>query len=319
MQDRFGRKIEYLRVSVTQNCNLKCIYCTPSGDQPQGGSCASLSPVEFERLVRPMAELGIRKVRITGGEPLTRRDICEIISRIAGIPGIKDLSMTTNGIGLYELADDLKAAGLMRLNISLDSLDAGRFAHITGGGKLESVVKGIEKAVSIGLAPVKLNTVLIKGVNDQEVGVFMELAKDSPLDIRFIELMPIGRYGEDNTDKILYHRDILAAHPELEPCMDREEGQPARYYRIHGYQGRIGFISPMSHKFCDRCNRIRLTCDGKLKPCLGDNGEINVVELLRNHPEKLHDFLQDIIYNKPEGHTFEESFRSLRPMQGIGG
>lgn len=319
MQDRYGRKIEYLRVSVTQNCNLKCIYCTPSGGHAHEECCASLSPVEFERLIRPMAALGIRKVRLTGGEPLTRRDICDIVTRIARIPGIEDLSMTTNGIGLYEMADDLKAAGLMRLNISLDSLDAARFTHITGGGKLEHVLKGIDKAISIGLAPIKLNVVLIKGINDLEIDALMGLTQNSPLDVRFIELMPIGRFGEDNSDKVISLIDVLAAHPGLEPCQDCEESQPARYYRIPGYQGRIGFISPMSHKFCHCCNRVRLTCDGKLKPCLGDNGEVSVVEILRHQPERLQEVLTSIIYNKPEGHNFDRDFRSLRPMQGIGG
>lgn len=318
MRDRFGREIEYLRISITQNCNLKCLYCSPDGSGAQ--KCIDkLSPDDFETIVRSMVKAGIRNVRITGGEPLTRSDVCEIIERISKIKGIEDISMTTNGINLDRMAEKLKAAGLKRLNISLDSLKKDRFEYITGGGKLDDTLKGIQKALSLGLNPIKINTVLIKGVNDDEIDDFIKLTKDSPLEVRFIELMPIGRFGEQNSDKIVYNSDIINARPELVFCEDNLRGAPANYYRIEGYKGKIGFISPMSHKFCSSCNRIRLTCDGKIKPCLGNNGEVDVTAVLKKNPEGLDEFIQKVIYEKPAGHNFESNFSSIRNMSMIGG
>lgn len=319
MQDKYGRKIEYLRLSVTQNCNLKCIYCMPDDKGKETCNCESLTPDEIEKVVSVLASLGIKKVRITGGEPLLRPDICEIIKRVAGIGGIEDISLTTNGIRLAALAGDLKAAGLMRVNISLDSLKPEVFKKITGGGRVEDVLDGIQKALDVGLRPVKTNTVLIKGINDNEIDDFILLAKEQPVDVRFIELMPIGRFGEENTGRIIPSSDIIAAHPELEYLGSDSSGQPARYYGIEGYKGRIGFISPMSHKFCNDCNRIRLTCDGKLKLCLGNNGECDLVGLLHDSPEKLAEALKKAIYEKPAGHNFKKGFASEKGMNQIGG
>lgn len=319
MKDRFGRIIEYLRISVTQNCNLKCIYCSPGESSCAQKCSANLRPEEFEKIVGSMAKVGIRKVRITGGEPLTRTDVCEIIGRISKIRGIQDISMTTNGIQLDRMADKLKSAGLKRLNISLDSLDEDRFKHITGGGRLKDTLNGIEKALALGLNPVKINTVLIKGVNDDEIDDFIQLTRDRPLEVRFIELMPIGRFGEQNSDKIVYNSDIIRARPELIFSEDSLGGQPARYYSIAGYKGEIGFISPVSHKFCNSCNRIRLTCDGKIKPCLGNNGEVDITEVLRQNPDRLDALIKKIIYEKPEGHNFGSNFSSVRNMSMIGG
>lgn len=319
MKDRFGREIEYLRISVTQNCNLKCIYCSPGENNCVQKCPVPLRPEEFEKIVRSMAKVGIRKVRITGGEPLTRTDVCEIIERISKIQGIEDISMTTNGINLDRMAEKLKSAGLKRLNISLDSLKKDRFEYITSGGRLESALKGIEKAMAVGLNPVKINTVLIKGVNDDEIDNFIQMTKDKPLEVRFIELMPIGRFGEQNSDKIVRNSEIINARPELVFCEDSVDGQPARYYRIEGYKGKIGFISPISHKFCSSCNRIRLTCDGKIRPCLGSNGEVDVAQVLRKDPDKLDAFIEKIIYEKPEGHNFGRDFSSTKSMNMIGG
>lgn len=333
MRDRLGREIEYLRVSVTQNCNLKCIYCNPgdtkddSGDikVPGNDTCSkgcssALTPSEFEAIVKPMADLGVKYVRITGGEPLIRPDICEIIERIAHIKGIEDISMTTNGINLDRMVEQLKKAGLKRLNISLDSLQKDKFKYITGGGNLESTLNGIEKAISIGLMPIKTNTVLIKGVNDDEIEDFIALAKDKPIEVRFIELMPIGKFGEENADKIINSSEIIDSHPEFVLCEDNNPSKPAQCYRIEGYKGKIGFISAMSHKFCDKCNRVRLTCDGKIKLCLGNNAEVDVIEVLRNNPENLDEFIEKVIYEKPEGHNFGKgSFSSVRNMSRIGG
>lgn len=325
MKDRLGREIEYLRVSVTQNCNLKCIYCRPEDDEPEASaksgypcSCpATLTSSEFSMIVKVFAGLGIRKVRITGGEPLTRPDILDIVERIAAIPGIEDLSMTTNGISLGKTADKLKKAGLMRLNISLDSLKEDRFHNITGG-RLEDTLSGIQKALDIGF-PVRINTVLIKGINDDEVNDFILLTKDKPVDVRFIELMPIGKFGEEHSEKIVYNNDIINTHPKLLPCDTGVESLPARYYCTAGYRGRVGFISPVSHKFCSDCNRIRLTCDGKIKPCLGSNGEVDILSVLRDSPDKLEDFIRKAVYEKPEGHNFNKDFVSSRSMNKIGG
>jgi cyclic pyranopterin phosphate synthase len=319
MLDQFGRKIEYLRISVTQKCNLRCLYCRPRDGRESPECINSLTPDEYGIIVKAMAGLGISKVRFTGGEPLMRGDICEIISRVSKIDGINDISLTTNGIRLSQMAEELKKAGLQRINISLDSLKKERFEYITGGGKLEDVKKGIQKALNAGFKPVKINTVTIKGMNDDEIDDFISLARDVPLEVRFIELMPIGDFGENNTDRIVYNSDIINERKQLRYCEDTLEGSPARYYSIEGFKGKIGFISPMSHKFCNSCNRIRLTCDGKLKPCLGNNGEADLTDVLRNQPEKLSEFIQKIIYEKPAGHHFESGFSSARNMSGIGG
>jgi GTP 3',8-cyclase len=321
MKDKFGREIEYLRISITQNCNLKCIYCasSSSGQKPASECDTGLTPLEIRTVTGAMAGLGIKKVRITGGEPLMRADIGEIIRGISGIKGIEDISVTTNGVYLNEMAKELKKAGLKRINISLDSLREERFRFITGGGSLRMVLDGIGKALEYGMIPVKINTVLVKGINDDEIDDFIRLAKERPVEVRFIELMPIGRFGEQNGEKIVFNQDIISSHPELVKCEDQAKSGVAKYYKVDGYQGKIGFISPISHKFCHCCNRIRLTCDGRIKPCLGDNGEVSVLDVLRNNPSKLGEFIERVIYEKPAGHNFDDGYRSERTMNTIGG
>lgn len=320
MLDRFQRQIKYLRISITEQCNLKCIYCSPGeNDQCIDDNTKYLTPEQIEQIVRSMAKVGISKVRITGGEPLIRKDVCEIIERIASIPSIEDISLTTNGVKLDKMAVGLKAAGLHRLNVSLDSLKEDKFTYITGGGKLKNTLEGIEKSLELGLNPVKINTVLVRGINDDEIESFIELTKERPLEVRFIELMPIGKYGQENADNIIPNEEIIKAHPEFVFDRKSNQGQPATYYTIDGYQGKIGFISPMSHQFCSTCNRIRLTSDGKIKPCLGNNGEIDLIETIQNNPEKLDELIQQAIYNKPKGHNFGEDFSSVRNMNRIGG
>ena len=319
MQDRYGRTIEYLRLSVTDSCNLNCMYCTPGSGGHGDADCMRMSPDEMGRVVGILAGLGIRKVRITGGEPLLREDICDIVEKIAARPEIRDISLTTNAIRLGPLAGKLKASGLRRVNISLDSLNPERFTRMTGGGNLEDTLEGVLRALEAGLTPVKINTVLIKGINDEEVDDFIRLTGRYPLDVRFIELMPVGRFGEMNRDRIVPNDSIIAARPFLIPCGDDEPGQPARYYRIEGHPGWVGFISPVSHKFCHCCNRIRLTCDGKIRPCLGNNGEADILEVLRHRPEDLGNLIFDIIFDKPAGHDFQNGFSSTRGMGAIGG
>ena len=319
MLDRYGRNIDYLRISVTQDCNLRCIYCaTPvlDGYTPKLSNNQYLSADEIGRLTRTMARLGIRKIRLTGGEPLLRRDSAAIIKNIAAIPEITDLALTTNAIGLDEQAKELKNAGLKRVNISMDSLDSGKFAFITGGGELGKVLKGIKTAVDVGLMPVKINIVVMKGINDDEIDRFIELARENPVDIRFIELMPLNIFGR--SDRVVYNSDILKTRPQLTEII-ADKSETAKYYTIAGYAGRIGFISPISHRFCNYCNRIRLTGDGKLKPCLGENTEIDMATVLRNNPEKLEWFIKKAIRHKPAGYQFGESFVSKRGMAAIGG
>ena len=319
MIDQFGRRIEYLRLSVTENCNMKCIYCNPDGMLCAPVDTHQMSVEEIVKTVRAMVRVGIRKVRITGGEPTVRPDLIEIVQRIAALPGIEDLSMTTNGLRLSAMADDLKKAGLHRLNISLDALDPKKFEEITGGGKLETVLAGIDHALAIGLQPIKINTVLIRGINDDEIDGLIHLAKDRPIDIRFIELMPIGQYGESNRDRILTSDEVLAKHPQLKPLLRDEAGAPATYYQIEGFRGRIGFISPISHEFCDDCNRIRVTADGKIRPCLGHNGEVDIKPFFALNEDAFDAAIADHIFRKPRGHNFNTEFNSKRNMNRIGG
>ena len=319
MLDRYGRKIEYLRISVTQNCNLKCVYCNPDGSLGKENQEKNLSPGEIESITRAMTKVGIRKVRITGGEPLVRRDICEIISRISSIPKIEDISMTTNGINLLGMAEDLKKAGLQRLNISLDSLKEDKFRQITGGGDLKKTLDGIDRALELGMTPVKLNTVLIKGVNDDEIDDIIELARNRPIEVRFIELMPMGCFGEKNAGKIISNDVIIAARPQLEFLKRNDKAAPAVYYGIAGFAGKIGFISPMTHQFCSDCNRVRLTSDGRIRLCLGNNEEVDIRKALDLKQQDLGEIMRQIVYNKPMGHHFKEPFSSSRRMQMIGG
>ncbi|WP_373483644.1 GTP 3',8-cyclase MoaA [Acetobacterium sp.] len=319
MLDQYGRKIEYMRISVTQKCNLKCIYCDPDGENCKGSEDDSLTPRELEKITRSMVNAGIRKIRITGGEPLLRRDICEIISRIAKIDGIEDICMTTNGIHLLKMAGDLKAAGLRRINISLDSLKPEKFKFITGGGDLKRTMDGIDRTLELGMTPVKINTVLIKGINDDEIDDLIELTRNRPIEVRFIELMPMGSFGADNRDKIIHNDDLIAARPGLQYQARTDKGSPAIYYQMDGYNGKIGFISPMSHQFCADCNRIRLTSDGKIRPCLGNNGEVNIRQALNLKPEDFNQIVSQIIRDKPRGHHFDKDFKSTRAMHMIGG
>ncbi len=322
MLDGYGREINYLRISVTQNCNLNCIYCSPAEpgvhNLPPSSCREYLTPNEIGFITGTMAGLGLKKVRITGGEPLLRPDLTEIIAKIAEIKSISEIAMTTNGLHLAEMAEPLKEAGLKRVNISIDSLNSDKFSEITGGGNLKRVLNGLEAAIKTGLSPVKINVVLIKGVNDGEIDDFIGLTKEYPIDIRFIELMPLGSFSTEYFNRIIYSAEIIGVRPRLQKISDNGK-QVAEYYQIFGYKGRIGFISPMSHKFCGTCNRVRITCDGKLKLCLGNNNEINILPVLRNEPAKLSGFLQKTILKKPFEHHLDCGFVSNRTMAAIGG
>ncbi|HOR78185.1 MAG TPA: GTP 3',8-cyclase MoaA, partial [Anaerolineaceae bacterium] len=269
------------------------------------------------RIVRACMQLGIQKVRLTGGEPLLRKDILEIVERIAQLEGLQDLSMTTNAQMLPGKAQLLKQAGLRRLNISLDSLKPEVFHELTGGD-IQPVLQGMEEAVEAGLLPLKLNIVLVRGINDAEIDDFIALTRENPIDVRFIELMPIGDHGE-NADRRISNQDVLAAHPYLQPMPVRYPGQPSVDYQVPGYRGRVGFISPISHQFCADCNRIRVMSDGTLRPCLGVDREISLTSALAQDDEALREAIQNAIFRKPAAHRFESCTFAERNMSRIGG
>lgn len=319
MRDGHGRNINYLRISVTDRCNLRCIYCMPE----QGVKILHRDDIlRFEdilKIVKAGASLGINKIRYTGGEPLVMKDIDNLIYETSKIQQIKDIAITTNGILLSDIAEKLKKAGLKRVNISLDTLDKEKFRSITRIGNIDKVFDSIYKCLSIGLKPVKVNTVLMRDFNDTEFDDFISFIREVPVEVRFIELMPIGEGIKIYEKRKLNFMDILKLHPELKPIQN-EKNSTAQLYSIEGAKGKIGFISPVSCKFCADCNRIRLTSTGYIKPCLHSKEEINLREYL-NDKEKLTAALKSAILNKPiEHHLDEESTsRSEKMMYQIGG
>jgi len=319
MKDSYERNINYLRVSVTDRCNLRCIYCMPT----QRSVCKShedtLSLEEIFKIVKIAESLGINKVRYTGGEPLVMKDIDKLIYEISKLSGINDISITTNGILLSDMASDLKKAGLKRVNISLDTLDAVKFKRITRTGNLDKVLKSIDKCLTLGLKPVKINTVLIRGFNDTEVNNFLNLTREMPVEIRFIELMPIGEGIKIYEKGKMSFKNIIKKHPELIK-MANEKSSTAQLYKIAGSKGRIGFISPVSCKFCMDCNKVRITSMGTIKPCLHSKEEINLKQYL-NNDELLTNALKQSIFNKPLEHHLDEEriSRSTKMMYQIGG
>lgn len=276
MQDTLGRNITYLRVSVTERCNLRCLYCRPEADGSSDDG--SLTNAEFLRVVQAAAGLGVRKVRLTGGEPLLRRDLNGLIQGIRAIPGIEEITLTTNGLLLSDMAGDLKKAGLDRVNVSLDSLKPGRFKTLTRGGDLKKVMSGIEASLIAGLLPVKLNVVLVRGVNDDELSELADLTVKRPIEVRFLELMPFGMGMQLGKDALVSGREILARLPGLEPvtATHSETAGPARLFRYPGALGTVGIISPVSSCFCPSCNRLRLTSTGVLQPCLFSPGGVDI-------------------------------------------
>jgi len=278
--DRFGRVHDYLRISVTDRCNLRCLYCMPEEGVAFAEEDSLLSFDQMEEVVRAAASFGIAKLRITGGEPLVRRGLPELIARLAAIPGIADIALTTNGLLLAQQAESLKAAGVSRVNISLDTLDPARFKFIARRGELRRVFEGIEAAARAGFDPIKLNCVLLKGVNEDEIASFLRLAHERPLHIRFIEYMPIGHADDNWRTHYLPLSRVTEIADELglgyEPLGGVKGNGPSEDFRIAGGKGSFGLIHPVSSHFCERCNRLRLTADGHLKPCLYWVDELNV-------------------------------------------
>ena len=314
MTDQFNRKVDYLRFSLTQRCNLNCGYC---GNRRCLSLKDELGPYEIQQLVKAFVRCGITKLRLTGGEPLLRWDLTEIVGRVAAIEGLRELTATTNGVLLTRaFAGELKAAGLHRVNISLDSLKPLRYKDITGGGRLDVVMNGIDATLVSSLTPLHINVVLIRGINDDEAEDFLLYARKNPVTVRFIELMPFAPGGDAN--EVVPNSEILARHPYLVPVEGAPRAQPSVDYTAPNWQGRVGFISPMTEKFCDACNRVRVLSDGSFKPCLGSEEKTELKPFI-DDGEKLAEVIKTAIRGKPTGHHFERGCAVGYSLQSIGG
>lgn len=307
MIDRYNRTIEYLRISVTDLCNLRCVYCRPAEGVELLPHDEILRFEEIHAIALAAAECGVTKFRITGGEPLVKRGILSLVEKLASVPGVDDLAMTTNGVLLARWATGLRQAGLRRINVSLDTLQAERFAAITRGGQLQDVLDGIQAAADAGFRPVKINVVVMRGMNDDEVGDFARLTLSDDVEVRFIEFMALGKRSFAEDGKLVRTAEIrerLAALGPLEPAPASPGGGPAERFRLPNARGHIAFISPVSQPFCRDCNRIRLTADGKLRSCLLAGGEVDVKRILRSggtHADLL-DAIRRVVALKPLRH-----------------
>jgi len=323
--DRFDRRINYLRISITDRCNLRCIYCVPPHGERKLKHKDILRYEELLRIVRIAIKLGINKVRLTGGEPFVRKGVEEFIPMLTSLEGLDDVALTTNGVCLEDNLDMLKAAGIKRINVSIDSLNRVKFQRITRFDYLTKVWEGIEKARDMGFSPIKLNVVVMKGVNDNEVLDFGRLAIEQPYHIRFIECMPIG-LQENNLAFIPnpeIEKALVSKFGPLIPVSPGQNDGPASRFRLDGGQGEIGFISPISHSFCQDCNRLRLTANGMLLPCLLSEGEVNIKDPLRRGclDEELIEVFLKAVSLKPKRHAWnvDNHQRVHRKMCSIGG
>lgn len=307
--DRFGRKVDYIRLSITDRCDFRCIYCM-SDDMTFLPRNELMTLEECARLVRVFVEMGITKVRITGGEPLVRKNALWLFNEIGQLPGLRELVTTTNGSQLEQHADALRAAGVSRINISVDSLDVGRFRRITRSGDLNKVLRGLAAAKKAGFAGIKLNTVLMHGINDDEAESLVQFAVEQEVDITFIEEMPMGAVDHDRDSTCVSNDETLARLRQAFTLINSAEntGGPARYWRIPGSKTKIGFISPHSHNFCEACNRVRITCKGELYLCLGQEDKVDLMPILRAYPDDDAPLRAAIMHGmqiKPEGHDFD--------------
>ncbi len=322
LSDSFQRPIDYLRISVTDRCNLRCVYCMPAEGIDLLAHEDVLSYEEIYRVATAAAELGIKKVRVTGGEPLVRIGLSGLIEMLAQIDAIDDIALTTNGILLARYADELKVAGLRRVNISLDTLKPEKFRLITRGGDLDSVLEGIEAAGIAGLNPIKINVVVMAGSNDDELTDFACKTVDDGWHVRFIEHMPFNsEMASSSFVSVNEVRERLASLGELEPCTFKGNG-PAKYYRLPQAKGTIGFITPVSEHFCFHCNRLRLTADGRLRPCLLSVQEIDLRQPLRQgiSAEELKKLIKRAVESKPRKHKLAEGMVPKdRPFSQVGG
>jgi len=330
MLDKFNREINYLRVSITDRCNLHCRYCRPKEGISLQGHDDILRYEEVIRIVSVAVKMGLVKVRVTGGEPLVRRGFVNFIAELKNIDGLQDISLTTNGILLEEFAQGIIDAGISRINISLDSLNKDKYSHITNGGDLDAVIRGIARAEEVGFSPIKINTVAISGFNDDEALDFVRLAVDKPFQVRFIELMRVGQQinlGDVGdympTSQLI---DKIKKKYELEPIKNKKKRSdgPARIFKIKGGRGEIGFINPVSDHFCSTCNRLRLTSDGKLRVCLLNEKEVDFKKALRENcsDAELEKLFWDAVLLKPKQHDLictENTLKKCRNMSAIGG
>ncbi|HLP09713.1 MAG TPA: GTP 3',8-cyclase MoaA [Opitutaceae bacterium] len=323
--DSFGRHVDYLRISITDRCNERCLYCMPEGYRGWATTPDHLTAAEIVRVVRVAAGLGFRKFRLTGGEPLVRRDVVDLVRALAAIPGVDCLALSTNGTRLAPVASALHAAGLRTANVSLDALDPALYRRITGGD-VAQVLAGIRAALAAGFERIKLNCVLMRGVNEGELWPLARFAAEHDLPLRVIELMPLTStevLGERNFFSVAEAMRMFSAHDELVAVPDRRLGWgPARYFQLRRTGTLIGFIGALTTEhFCETCNKMRLTADGKIRPCLGDHGEFDLRTTLRHtsSDDELRALLEAALRAKPRAHQFLDAYRPCRPMTAIGG
>ena len=324
--DRFGREVNYVRISVTDRCDFRCVYCMAE-DMEFVPRAQLLTLEEIAFIARAFTESGVEKIRITGGEPLIRRNVIKLFRDIGQLDGLRELVTTTNGSQLTGLAHDLKAAGVKRINISLDTLDAERFRRITRVGNLDKVMAGIQAALDAGFDRIKINSVILKNRNHDEVIDLVRFAITKGIDISFIEEMPLGMIGDHNRAEAYYSSDQIRRDLEQEFTLiatTETTGGPSRYFRIPDTETRVGFISPHSHNFCDSCNRVRLTCEGRLLLCLGQEHSVDLRHVIRANPgdmNKLKQAIRNSMEIKPKGHEFSLATKPaiLRHMNVTGG
>ncbi|HTX56545.1 MAG TPA: GTP 3',8-cyclase MoaA [Candidatus Acidoferrales bacterium] len=326
LADAFNRPITYLRVSVTDKCNLRCVYCMPESGLPWLRRDELLSYEEIVEIVRAAASVGVRTIRLTGGEPLVRRDLHRLVGGINAIEGIDDIALSTNAVLLEEQLEALLAAGLRRVNVSLDTLRRDRFERIARRPGLEAVLRGIEAAIAGGLAPVKINCVVMRGQNDDEIADFAQLTREQAVFVRFIEVMPVHENLELQRESYMSSDEILervAAVERIEPVPGPPGNGPARYFAYPGAPGAVGVISPLSHEYCERCNRVRLSADGRLRLCLFGDQHIDLRTPLRQGAgtEGVADLLRASMTIKPERHHLRlgEASSRMRAFSEIGG
>lgn len=323
--DSFGRRINYLRISLTDRCNFRCVYCMPEHGAHFAPREELLRDDELVRVVGAAAAVGFEKIRLTGGEPTIRRNLVELVDAIAHTPGIREVSMTTNALRLAQQADALKAAGLKRVNISIDSLNADKFRSMTRGGDLQRVWAGIEAAERAGFTPLKLNSVVVRGLNDDEVCDLARLTVDRPWQFRFIEMMPLAGVGQLADEVVVPTSEIIARlEAEFGPLefVGWFGSDPARTYRIRGGEGTLGFISSITEPFCSTCNRMRLTADGKLHLCLLRDNELDLRDALRGgaSDDDIAALIRQAVFLKPWGHGLPDGVKpTLRGMSELGG
>ncbi|UCG53895.1 MAG: GTP 3',8-cyclase MoaA [Dehalococcoidia bacterium] len=322
--DTYHRRIDYMRISVTDRCDLNCVYCTEKSVTRLSHDDI-LRYEEIQKIVQAAARLGVRGLRITGGEPLVRPNISELIKLLIKVEGIDDITLTTNGTQLGKYVEELKEAGLKRVNISLDTLNKDKYQQITGSDRLSDVLQSVEAALKVGLTPVKINMVVMRGVNDDELLEFARMSANHGWNIRFIEMMPLV-HSKPQGDRLVSIEEIRTVIEKslgiLEPCLTTSGRGPAKYYRLPGTEGTIGFIGPVTECFCATCNRFRITADGRLRPCLLEDDEIDIKTPLRADAgiDEIEELMQQAALLKKERHRLDEKYiRGQRQMWQIGG